>query len=184
MNNNREKNTKYITSGELRKLLGVSKQTLHYKIKMDLNGISKFLKVVKKTFKNNKTIKTYLFKTEILKELEKHGVSSPKEEEMDTFRSLYYKLISCYEEKLDDSDSSIRKGHLLWLDMPIIDIELCGDIYRHYKEKNKKTIPSSVKKDVLCGIENHIFIRKDTLVLVVETIEKLLEENCKHGKGI
>jgi len=180
-------NLTLISLGDARKMLGISKQSIYYKLKHNIDELASHCYVVIsgnfneiKPFKNELleskiTGKRYFFDRNFIE-----GCPSCEtftDSEQSEFDKLYIQILEIIEDNLEKEKKSIATETQKWLNASIVDSEICGTIFSRYKIDTGEPLPKSDKAIIRRSLYNgYAFSHPRLLRLTITYMREFLFE--------
>jgi len=152
--------------------MGITPEALTYRVKNNANNIQEY--VIKIIFLKTEKFRFFIKHTFLTESLDKDKTKLTQEEK-EIIEKYYYILLEKVEKTLEVEDKSIATKQQLWGDMPLVDMILCGKIFRFYKDKGT-TLTPYLKKEVRRSIRYLDFINATVGKLTLEAMEHIDKE--------
>lgn len=151
-------------------LMGITPEALTYRIKNNINDIQNY--VIKVIFIKTEKFRYFInhtFFAEAFKD-EKRKLTKAEKEKIEEY---YYLLLETIEEQLVLKNKSVAKETQLWGDMPLVDMILCGKIFKFHAKKGSP-VSVSMKKEIRKRVELLDFTNANSGILVLEALEDMI----------
>ena len=180
-------NMTLISLGDARKMLDISKQSIYYKLKHNIDDLASHCYVVVggnfndvKPFNNDLLEskiagKRYFFDRNFIDGCP--SCETLSDSEQSEFDKLYLQILEIIEENLEKEKRSIATETQKWLNASIVDSEICGTIFSRYKNHTGEPLSKSDKAIIRRNIYNgYAFSHPRLLRLVITYMREFLFE--------
>ncbi len=169
------------------KLLGLSKQAIYYRLGRNIDHIADYCFIVFGGNINSATRwsrelsqmkdggKRYFFEKSYI-DGTAHKETVSQEEEVE-FSDLYYRILDIIENKLEKEKKSIATEQQKWANMKIVDMEICGEIFSRYREREGEPLEKVDKSVIRTNIKRgYSFTHPRLIRIAIESMREFLDD--------